>query len=294
MMRSMTGFGHAQRNIGGTEYAVEIRSVNSRHFKAIIRLPELWSSFETDIERRLNARLRRGTIHLALRMKSPSSDVAYRINTAALERYMEQLELLRPDQTDLQMRVDLGNLLLLPGACIPPEPDDVVAGARPEMRTLIDEAIANVLAMRTEEGKTIAADLQSNCDVIEARLVEIADRAPKVTEEYHRRLKQRVEELTRSAELTLDEQDLAREVAVFAERCDIAEEVSRLRSHLSQFRVALKEEEQPGRKLDFIAQEMLREANTVAAKASDAQIARAVVEVKTAVDRIKEQVQNVE
>ena len=118
--------------------------------------------------------------------------------------------------------------------------------------------------------------------------------APQVLEDYHERLKKRVEKLTASARLTLDAQDLAREVALFAERSDIAEELSRLGSHLTQFRAALNGEEQPGRKLDFIAQEMLREANTIGAKANDAAIAQAVVETKTAIDRIKEQVQNLE
>lgn len=294
MIRSMTGFGQAQGSIGGTLYAVEMRSLNSRYFKAIIRLPELWSSFEATLERRLHERLRRGNIHLTVRMKGPSADVAHHVNIPALERYIEQLEIVRPDQADLAMRLDLGSLLLLPGVCTPPVLDQANQQAQAELTALVDKAIDSLLAMRTDEGKTIIADLQGNCAVIENFLAGIADRAPLVIQDYYQRLKRRVEELAGSAELTLSEQDLAKEVAVFAERCDIAEEISRLRSHLSQFRAMAGADDQSGRKLEFITQEMLREANTLAAKANDVKIGMAVVEIKTAIDRIKEQTQNVE
>lgn len=294
MIRSMTGFGQAQGNIGGTLYAVEIRSLNSRYFKAIIRLPELWSSFEATLERRLHERAHRGNIHLTVRMKGASADVAHHVNIPALERYIEQLEVVRPDQADMDIRLDLGSLLLLPGVCTPPVLDQANRGAQAELTALVDKAIDSLLAMRTDEGKTIVADLQGNCAVIEKFLAGIAERAPLVIQDYYQRLKRRVEELTGSAELALNEQDLAKEVAVFAERCDIAEEVSRLRSHLSQFRAMADADDQSGRKLEFITQEMLREANTLAAKANDVKIGMAVVEIKTAIDRIKEQTQNVE
>ncbi len=294
MIRSMTGFGQVLGDIAGTLYAVEIRSLNSRYFKAIIRLPELWSSFEGVLERRLHERLHRGNIHLTVRMKGSSADVAHHVNIPALERYIEQLEVVRPDQADLDMRLDLGSLLLLPGVCTPPVLDQANEKAQAELTALVDKAIDSLLVMRTDEGKTIIADLQGNCAVIEKFLAGIADRAPLVIQDYYQRLKRRVEELTGSAELALSEQDLAKEVAVFSERCDIAEEVSRLRSHLSQFRAMMTTDDQSGRKLEFITQEMLREANTLAAKANDVKIGLAVVEIKTAIDRIKEQTQNVE
>lgn len=294
MTRSMTGFGQAQREIAGALYAVEIRSLNSRHFKAVVRVPELWSALGGDIERRLHERLHRGTIHLAALTKTPSADAAYQVNAPVLERYIEQLESIRPEQSELELRLELGSLLALPGVCTPAALDERLERVRPEWMAMIDEAIDAVLAMRTEEGKTIAADLLASCSTIHKQLVAIARRAPKVVQDYHQRLKRRVEDMIGSAELALNGQDLAREVAVFAERSDIAEELSRLSSHLAQFQAAMKDEEQPGRKLDFIAQELLREANTIASKANDTDIARAIVEIKTAVDRIKEQVQNVE
>ncbi len=294
MIRSMTGFGQAEREIAGAQYVVEIRSLNSRYFKATVRLPELWSTLEADVESRLRQRLHRGTLYLTARMKTASADVAYKINAAVLERYVEQLEIMRPDQSDVELRLDMATLLSLPGVCTPPTIEEAGARFLPEWTAMIDEAIDAVLAMRGEEGKALGKDLLAHCAAIKKQLAAVAERAPKVVQDYHKRLKRRAEELAAGANLKLTEQDLAREVAIFAERSDVAEELSRLNSHLAQFRAVLEKEDQPGRKLDFIAQEMLREANTVAAKASDAEIARAVVEVKTCVDRIKEQVQNVE
>jgi len=294
MARSMTGFGSAHRHIAGADYEVEIRSVNGRYFRASIHLPEQWSALEPEIDRKLRERFYRGSVNFVLRMRFTSAEAAYEVNTAALERYVEQLDVVRPDQTDVQLRIDMAALLLLPGVCTPPATEELRARAGKDLTALIDEVIEQVLQMRTREGQAITRDLFAHCQTIAGLLSEIAGRAPVVVQDYHKRLKRRVEELAAGAELNLSQQDLAREVAAFAERCDIAEEVSRLAAHVAQFRAVLSEEDRPGRKLDFIAQEMLREANTIAAKANDADIARWVVDIKTAVDRIKEQVQNVE
>ncbi|KPK78899.1 MAG: hypothetical protein AMJ81_14540 [Phycisphaerae bacterium SM23_33] len=294
MARSMTGFGQARTQINGVQYVVEIRSVNSRYFKASIRLPEVWSFLESDIDQVLRQRLHRGSIHFCLRMRSDSAETAYQVNVAAMERYIEQLETIRPDQADIELALDMASLLQLPGVCTPPESDELLETAAPELMKLIGQALDALTGMRAVEGRVIAKDLLAHCEVIERHAGEIAHRAGDIVKAYHQRLKRRVEELTAAANLKIDQQDLAREVAVFAERCDIAEELSRLTGHVQQFRAALEKEEQAGRKLDFIAQEMLREANTIAAKAGDGLTARNVVEIKTAVDRIKEQVQNVE
>ena len=292
-MQSMTGFGQARREIDGCHYAVEIRSVNSRYYKSLIRVPEIWSFLEPDVDQLLRRKLHRGSVHFGLRMKVISAAAAYEVNTAALERYIEHVETIRPDQTDVALSVDLGSLLQLPGVCNPPEPEQLCRKARPPLMKLITEAVDVLQAMRVEEGKVVAKDLANHCDAIERQLEQIAARAPAVLADYHQRLRRRVEELTASAKLKIDEQDLAREVAVFAERSDIAEELSRLGGHLEQFRCASEQADQPGKKLEFISQEMLREANTIASKANDREIARCAVELKTAIDRIKEQVQNV-
>ena len=292
MARSMTGFGEARGQIEGSDYACEIRAVNGRYFKASIRLPDMWGFLESDIEGQLRKRLYRGSIQLTLKMKTASADAAYEVNTAAIERYIDQLEIVRPEQVDIALTVDLGSMLQLPGVCNPPESTELIEKSVDDVKSLIGDAISGLVAMREAEGQAATADLLGRCDTIQAHLDRIAQRADEVINEYHKRLKRRVEELTAEAKLKLDEQDLAREVAVFAERCDIAEEISRLTGHIEQFRGVIESDEQPGRKLEFIAQEMLREANTIASKSNNGDTVRDVVEIKTAVDRIKEQTQN--
>jgi uncharacterized protein (TIGR00255 family) len=148
--------------------------------------------------------------------------------------------------------------------------------------------------MRQREGRSLFDELMKHVKLIASNLAEIEKRAPFVIEDYHKRLSQRVSQLLSKAELKVSEVDLIKEVAVFAERADIAEEIQRLGHHLKAFEEACNKDEHAGRKLDFITQEMLREANTIASKANDAQIARHIVEIKGAIDRLKEQVQNVE
>jgi len=293
MMRSMTGFGSASGAVDGIEYAVEARSVNNRYFKASVKLPESWGELETEIEAVLRKRLSRGTVTLTVRMRIPDDQAAYRVNKAALAKYVDQLREVEIGGNST-MRIELGSLLMLPGVCEPPPLDELVQRTHDGLMKLAGKAIDELVKMRHTEGKTIAADLLANCKVIEEQTATIAARAPQLVKDYHQRLSTRVAELVQAGNAKIDQDSLAREVAIFAERSDIAEEVARLKAHLGQFREAIDDPEPAGRKLDFIAQEMLREANTIASKASDAQVARAVVDVKTAVDRIKEQAQNVE
>ena len=293
MLRSMTGYGSADAEADDARYSVELRSVNNRYLKIGLRMPEGLSALEPQIERRLRERLGRGTVTVTVRMKLPDAAAAHSVNVAALSSYLDQLRLLEIEANPT-LRVDLAALMALPGVCEPPSPDELVEQTGPRLMELLDEAIDALLEMRRREGETVGKDLRENCQIILARLADVAERAPTVVQDYFQRLVARVEELTKSASLRLDEETLAREVALFAERSDVAEELSRLRGHVEQFTQAMDSPEPAGRKLDFIAQEMLREANTIASKANDGQMVRAVVEIKTAIDRIKEQVQNVE
>ncbi|MFB3891479.1 MAG: YicC/YloC family endoribonuclease [Phycisphaerae bacterium] len=293
MLRSMTGFGSAQGRVEGVEYAVEVRSVNNRYFKAVIKLPENWAKAESEVEKLLRAKVYRGTATLTVRMKIPDERAAYRVNTAALSNYLEQI---RPVEIEANpmLRVDLGALLLLPGVCEPPELDELLARTTEGLMALIERAIDALVQMRQREGQLIKADLNAQCEQIEKSLLVAVARSPLVVKDYQQRLAARVAELTNAGQIDIDAEPLAREVAIFAERCDIAEEIARLTGHLKHFRAAMASPEPGGRKLDFLAQEMLREANTIGSKANDAETARAVVDMKTAIDRIKEQVQNVE
>jgi uncharacterized protein (TIGR00255 family) len=293
MIVSMTGFGDATAEKNGTHYSVEIRSLNNRFFKAVIKLPDNVSGLEPEIETTLREKLGRGSITFILKMRMESAEAAYLINTQALNAYIEQLS--RIKGTNGNMNIDLGALLALPGVCQEPRDEsDEIERHGPMIRELTKKAIDKLNAMRSREGEHLFADLMKHLKVIATNLSEIARRAPFVIDEYHKRLSQRVNVLISKAELQVNESDLLKEVAVFAERADISEEIQRLTSHLESFEQSCRSGEHAGRKLDFITQEMLREANTIASKANDAQIARHIVEIKGAIDRLKEQVQNVE
>lgn len=293
MLHSMTGFGSAAGEVEGILYEVEIRSVNNRYLKVYVRLPESWSAAEAQIEQRLRGRLSRGTVTCTVRMKVPEERAAHKVNVPALNYYLEQLRRIETD-ADAIMRLDLSSLLELPGVCEPPDIQELVGRTRDGLMGLVGQAVDELVEMRRREGESVAADLAAQCDAGLDALENVRGRAANVVEDYRQRLAARVRELTGRGDVSVDDDALAREVAIFAERCDIAEEISRLREHLQAFRAELRTEGPGGRKMDFIAQEMLREANTIASKANDADIARWVVEIKTAIDRIKEQVQNVE
>jgi uncharacterized protein (TIGR00255 family) len=292
MIVSMTGFGDATAERDGTHYAIEVRSLNNRFFKSTIKLPDSVSGLEPELESMLREKLGRGSITFILKMRSDSAEAAYHINREALESYLGQLQAVIGT---LGHKIDIGSLLQLPGVCQEPRDDhDELERHGPVIRELSAAAIDKLHAMRKREGESLFADLMKHSAIIKANLAEIAKRAPFVIEDYHKRLSQRVNQLLSKAELQVGQQDLLKEVAVFAERADISEEIQRLTTHLDAFEHACRSGEHAGRKLDFITQEMLREANTIASKANDAQIAKHIVEIKGAIDRLKEQVQNVE
>jgi len=294
MIVSMTGFGDATAERDGTHYSVEIRSLNNRFFKAVIKLPDNVSGLEPELEGQLREQLGRGSITYILKMRTESAEAAYLINTQALDAYLQQIGKLRAVAAG-ELKIELGALLALPGVCQEPRDEsDEIERHGATVRDLTKKAITKLTAMRLREGEALFADLLKHLKIIETNLAEIAKRAPFVIEEYHKRLGQRVNTLISKAELKVNEPDLLREVAVFAERADISEEIQRLTAHLALFEQSCRSGEHAGRKLDFVTQEMLREANTIASKANDAQIARHIVEIKGAIDRLKEQVQNVE
>jgi len=293
MIVSMTGFGDASAERDGTHYAVEIRSLNNRFFKPVIKLPDNVSGLEPEIETMLREGLGRGSITLILKLRSDSAEAAYHINVPALTAYIHQLQQIKG--LDKLVTIDLASLVQLPGVCQEPRDEsDEIERHGDTIRQITAAAIKKLNAMREREGKALMADLLKHTKVITTNLKQIETQAPRVIEEYHKKLTQRVNQLLSKAELQVNQTDLLKEVAVFAERADISEEIQRLTSHLEVFEQSCHDGEHAGRKLDFIAQEMLREANTIASKANDASIARQIVEIKGAIDRLKEQVQNVE
>lgn len=296
MVRSMTGYGDASAQINGVHYFVEIRSLNNKYFKATIRLADSLQGLEAEIETRLREKVSRGTVTLNARCTDVSAAAAYEINTKALARYMEQLATLKGADGQ-PFKADLGQLLSLPGVLQPPgNEEELLEAARKAFQPLIEKALTNLLAMRAREGGVLVEDLRDQLKLISERLELVAQRAPVVIAEYETRLRTRIDTLFRDAGQRAEPVEVIREVASYAERTDIAEEIKRLGAHVDQFRELLaKADGKPiGRTLDFLTQEMLREANTIVSKSPDAAISRSTVEIKGAIDRIKEQVQNLE
>ena len=293
----MTGFGDASTEEDNLHLALELRSLNNRYFKAVIRLPEAIAGLEAELESKLRKRVHRGSFTMTVKLRIGGEAAVSRVNDGALQSYLEHLETLHARVPDQSVRIDLTALLMLPGVMEPSDDESVLMSkSRSVLFKLLDEAIERMDKMRLVEGEALAADLLKQRDVIAEHIDIVKARAPKVIDEYHQRLRNRIDELMARAELKVDEHDLIREVAVFADRADISEETARIAGHLEQFAQVIQRhnEEPAGRTLDFLAQEMLREANTMASKSNDTDISRAVVVVKSAIDRIKEQAQNVE
>jgi len=290
----MTGYGEAEGEINGASYAVEVKAVNNRYLKTIIKLPESAAFLEEDIERLLRSNLSRGTINYVLRLKEAPASVLFDIDESALAAVMEKLGRIK-SSVDVNRSIDIGGLLNLPGIIRPALPDEETAEQmKAKVLEISQEAIEKLKEMRAAEGAALEADLDKHCSEMRQDIERIRARSAAVVQEYAEKLRKRVDVLLAQAELKLDEELLAREVAVYADRSDISEEIARLESHLEQFAQSCQGDGQAGRRLDFISQEMLREANTIASKSSDLEITRCVVDIKCRVDRIKEQVQNVE
>lgn len=292
MILSMTGFGEAQLEEDDHVYHLDIRSVNNRYFKSSIRLPDDFAFMEAQVDQLIRRQLTRGSVTLRLHVRDLSASAAQDMNLAAIQHYTTQLGSVPTSGPNFT--IDLATLAMLPGVC---QPHELTERQRQHSETLTmrltETAIEKLLEMRRAEGAALAEDLQRHCGVIDEHLQAIRARVPVVMEAYRERLAARVEELLTGSNVRLAAEDLLKEVAIYAERSDVSEELSRLASHLEQFDKVTTGPESAGRKLDFIAQEMLREANTIGSKAGDAEIAHHVIEIKSAIDRVKEQVQNV-
>ena len=292
MISSMTGFGEALLEEEGHAYHLDVRSVNNRYFKSTIRLPDDFAFMETQLDQLLRQRLVRGSVTLRLYLRDLSASAAQDVNLAAIQHYVGQLRSVLAAEPGFT--IDLATLTALPGVC---QPHELTEQQRQHCEGVItrlaETATDRLLEMRVVEGQALAEDLRRHCTVVREHLNGIQAYLPGMVEAYRARLTARVQELIADSNVRLAEQDLLKEVAIYAERSDVSEELSRLASHLRQFDEALAGSEPAGRKLDFIAQEMLREANTIGSKAGDADAVRHVIEIKGAIDRIKEQVQNV-
>lgn len=290
----MTGFGDASIHDGNAAYGVEIRSVNNKFLKTTIRVPERLASLEPELEQMIRAAVSRGSVTLTVTCSESGEAAAHTVNGAALKRYAEQIAAAVGVEV---ASLNLVDLVTLPGVLQPPgDEEQRLHAARKAVRPLVELAVAHLVQMRTREGVALKDDLMGHLAFIDTRLQRLTEIAPRVVIEYEKRLKTRMEGLLGEADIQTDPGVLVREIAVYTEKTDIAEELARLGEHLRHFRDMLEaQDERPlGRTMDFLSQELLREANTIASKSPDAEMSRLIVEIKGAIDRIKEQVQNAE
>jgi uncharacterized protein (TIGR00255 family) len=290
----MTGFGEAHHQEDGLSVGVEVRAVNSRYFKLTVRTTEGYTGLEPQVEEVIRKRVRRGSVLVNVRIDRQGSAEDYRIRTDVLEGYRSQLgELCRKWSTPQE--ITLAQMMMLPGVVVEhPVSPSVLEQLTHTVEQVALRALDAFDTMRTNEGRSMAADLAANCQAIESRLATIEERAPLVVEGYRNRLNDRLTRVLAEYQVSLDPADLLKEVSLFAERADVSEEIVRLKSHLAQFRLAMQEKESSGRKLEFVCQEMFREVNTIGSKANDVEIANQVISMKAVVERIREMIQNVE
>ena len=294
MLLSMTGFGESRYQENGLTVLVEIRTINSRYFKLSVRSSEGYGTLEPLIEEAVRKVVHRGTVQISLRVERMRPADDYRINIDVLRHYYDQVRHLE-SEWKLGESIRLEALLPLEGV-INEDPMKLFDASEdwPVIEKAINAALTKLTTMRAAEGRAMRTDLTANCTAITASLASIESRAPLVVDEYRSRLRERVQKTLQEFSVVLEPSDLIREVSLFADRADISEEIVRLRSHAEQFTATLDMTESTGRKLEFITQEMFRETNTIGSKSNDVEIARHVIEIKTAIERIREMIQNVE
>jgi len=294
-MRSMTGFGSASKTRGGVSATVEARSVNNRFLKVSLRCPQALSAREHEIDALVRGLVERGTVNVIVRIVRESPEVRIRLNEKAVADYAKLLKRLAKtggaDGTP-----DLALLAKLPGVFDAEETTEsgLSTEAWETAKETVGAALTKMIRMRDREGANLKRDFTKRGREVRRIVKSIEARAPKVVGEFGQRLLERVTALAEKHGVSFAESDLIRELAVFAERADVTEEVTRLASHLSQFVSVIRGDGSIGRRLDFLIQEMLREANTISAKASDVEMSKDCVDLKVELDRLKEQVQNVE
>ncbi len=289
-MRSMTGFGSASRRGRDFDLEVEIRSVNHRFFSLKQSLPEGLTHREREIERMMRSRVARGSVTVSTNLKTAGRGGPGLPDPARFRAVHRRLREIRK-ALRLDGKVELRDILAVP-AVWASEPAGTAV--EPVLRKLVVQAADALVASRVREGRSIARDLGKRLSSIETLLRRLEARVPGVIENYRRRLDDRIRSLLARKGLENAQLDIIKEVALFADRADTSEEIQRLRAHVKEFRKVMRTPGQVGRRLDFLTQEMLREANTIGAKGSDAAVSAGAVGIKTELEKIKEQVENIE
>lgn len=287
----MTGFGAAEGDAGGVRVSVEVRAVNHRFFNPTIKLPAAFARWEGEVRDAMRRSVTRGHVTLSARIdRAPSGDGV--IDEERFAKYVNRLRELQ-QRYGLGEGLDVGTVLRLPAVVAAEEPSDIV-GSPDGLVAIVEQALSSLDAMRSAEGQRLVSYVEERLDAIGGAVRRVGERAPRRLVEQRERLRAAVRELADG--IAMDEQRLAQEVAVLADRLDVSEEIARFGSHLHAFRVALgdRNAEGVGKRLGFLLQELLREANTAGSKANDAVMVQDVLLIKEELERIREQVENLE
>ncbi len=291
MIKSMTGFGRATYEVDGRTYTVEIKSVNHKYNDINIRLPRFLNSIEDELRKQIQANISRGKIDVFINFDN-YSDKGYniKINRNLAKEYLTELKSLA-DETGVPFELSVIDVSKLPDILKMEEDGDEELIAK-ELKVALSEALKNFVDMRTKEGEKLAEDMKKRVDWIEVKVGEIAKFSSTLVEEYIEKLETRVKELMKTD--VVDETRLAQEIVIYSDKCSIEEELTRLKSHISQFNELLKGSSPIGKKFDFLVQEMNREVNTIGSKANCLEITNRVIDIKTEIENIREQIQNIE
>lgn len=299
MLKSMTGFGRGEYEDSTFSCTVEMKTVNHRYNEVAIRLPRFLNPVEDRIRKTILKTVNRGRIDVFINADYTSSDncslkLDKNLALAYHKAYLELAETIGIPADSMAPGAELLNISRCPDVINVKEGFFDVESVWPKVEQAVEQAVANLVAMREQEGANIYGDFIHRADLIAEKLALVEARSPQVVEEYQAKLHERLNNLLSEHNITVEPERLLQEVAIFADRVSITEEIVRLKSHIKQFRIILNSNQPVGRKLDFLIQEFNREANTIASKANDYTLAQIVVEIKAEIEKIREQIQNIE
>jgi uncharacterized protein (TIGR00255 family) len=293
LLKSMTGFGRGEAVINGRRFVAEIKTVNNRHRDLLVRLPRTLQTIEDEVRSQVSAVIKRGRVEVTLQMEKEGVEMQYdlELNLPLVRSYLRIFKQLS-EEFGVEGKVRADDLCQMKDVLLVKPEELDIATAKAAFREAVGHALEACDSMRIQEGRALREDFLKRLALIEEHLQEVEKRAGSVVEDYKRRLTQRVEQVAQG--IPIDENRLIQEVAIFADRCDITEELVRARSHLEQFRTYMSPEDTVGRRLDFLLQEINREITTMSSKGSDSMISARGVEIKAELEKVREQVQNVE
>lgn len=293
MIRSMTGFGRGECLTGNQRIVSEIKSVNGRYREVNVRLPKALQGIEDEIRSQVSKVLNRGRIEVSLQLQEEGGETEYQpeLNIPLVKAYLKIFQQMR-EQFGIEEGITIDDLCHMKDVILMKSREIAMDQVRGSVQEALQKALDSCERMRVQEGQAIETDFLKRLDLIEKLLGEVTERAPCIVLEYQKKLREKI--LNLSKEVERDEGRMMQEVAILADRCDITEEIVRARSHLCQFRSFLGSEDAVGRKLEFLMQEIHREVNTMSNKGNDASISSRVVEIKAELEKLREQVQNVE